>query len=1170
LKNFTFLRSQFTISIMEFCKANRLVQVLGDIEPDHHDYANLNKMKDAMNEQTNEVTVLHSTNKETIRKFNKYGYQNMTKQLRDYFTHDTHTDFDLQNCHPTIFRQVLLRYLPNGAYDQISNYVLNRDQVINDILNAYPDLTRFDVKQAFCCALNMGNPNKYTTHPIQQIHHFRAQVRAAAIHLQDHYPKLFKLAEAKAELDGNLIGKFVAYICQTHEQQIIQVASSVIKSRNHIIDTNMHDGLLVRGVLSKQEIQDTCAMVEKMVREKLEFDVVFTSKLIDNPGPINQLDIMHNIDANDRLVFLDFDDLAHKKNLHWNFRPMLDRISRFADNGIKFGLYSSEHDILPVDRVQAITGLTFDIVLTKKHCFESSVKYRNKHPLARTFLKPLSRYFPDNEHVYLISSSLFNTSTRDHHRVLRISERFMETYDDYSVLNAVNASITFDGRSDNRYIYGPNVETIHEDEMIEYTNEHTGKKGKCVKPIQFAPGQRVYLLRGDMNNGKTVAERNLIRDQLNRNPHLKVLILSCRIAHGFTIFGDVLEFDFAFYQQIKDSKELRQKPRLVIQYESLCRLGDDIYNYDLIVLDECRSIANQMLSKTTNGRSYQKNMSLFESVMRTAPQILMMDAHMEIDNTMKVFIDQYFSPEEWKMVRYTRVGMQRSFKHVGNDPSQSVEEMKKLLADKKKYGALYRQKNQLLQTNKAIGHPSHKCLDLYSEMPSEKNAMIFFQNINEAANMFDRISYTSKVTVGTSIQVPFEKVFIMAQGKGRGCKSRDMEQMYGRFRNLVNTEIDVVCGEIDTSFTWTNREEAYERHLAFMKHNHKIREDYVTNLHGKGLVKKGEVQWSSTFNERLVAASMAESEQPFSTYFWYITSKYSGHTWTVVNPTETKTNHEVKQDIKKCKEELDEQAVKIAHEYGKTIGEMTEDQIKREMELIEHVKNHAFLNMIEDQLNFQTFFHATRIIKHENILKLQPYELLDLTNDEVKSKLYILYHIINKKYKPLSEVIDVNKLEKTKDANSIKLWAGATSRLDNCLKKIGFVDGLADRTSQVPLQSVDCSYVTKECDTVEALRGGKSIKSKKKRDVTKVLNRELAHCALMVQSVQGPKSEGRKRKLHIVEDSVRLGKRYKVSDDLISDEDEKKRLKGKKEKYTCCKRLVSLMKPPKDYVTDEI
>lgn len=135
-----------------------------------------------------------------------------------------------------------------------------------------------------------------------------------------------------------------------------------------------------------------------------------------------------------------------------------------------------------------------------------------------------------------------------------------------------------------------------------------------------------------MGTGKTHQIENEIEDKKPK----RVLGITCRQGMAATLTG---RFDgFTSY------KDAINEDFQIIEYESLYRLSG--IKYDMIIMDEVRSMLNSAVCSETNNGHMQENMEKLQELIYLADRVICADADIHIDGAVQCFYDTVFKGEE--------------------------------------------------------------------------------------------------------------------------------------------------------------------------------------------------------------------------------------------------------------------------------------------------------------------------------------------------------------------------------------------------------------------------------------------------------------------------------------------------------------------------------------------
>lgn len=291
----------------------------------------------------------------------------------------------------------------------------------------------------------------------------------------------------------------------------------------------------------------------------------------------------------------------------------------------------------------------------------------------------------------------------------------------------------------------------------------------------------MLIVQAPMGTGKTYQLKKLVR----QNPGKNFLIVVARVLQGKQLTHELnvglgKKDKFVFY---KDNPYSDQYRRVVTTFESLHKIPHAM-KYDFLVMDEARSIFNSMTCTVTNGDKLDTNIQLFLARAHTS-KVLMLDADIEIDSAVPD-ICRRFDTRRIRVERYTCVldSMRRTARVItGNFMYESIRDD---LKNKKKVGVVCRTRKNaevLCETMKAGGA---RC-GLYTGSTDEQTRMKHWSEPNTYFKDIDLLIFTSTVTGGNDIQLPFDRVYADLCGGG-GANAREVLQMLGRFRKVNDPE----------------------------------------------------------------------------------------------------------------------------------------------------------------------------------------------------------------------------------------------------------------------------------------------------------------------------------------------------------------------------------------------
>ena len=307
--------------------------------------------------------------------------------------------------------------------------------------------------------------------------------------------------------------------------------------------------------------------------------------------------------------------------------------------------------------------------------------------------------------------------------------------------------------------------------------------------------KKLIAIQSEKGTGKT---SNLLTTLFTKeeswlNEDTSILFISSRITFGYKLLGDLKEYGFELYSQIKDH-EIYSK-RIICQIDSLMRLKRDIY--DIIIIDECESLARYMTSTHfTKNLKATLIVSELESRVSDAGQVYIMDADLSdrcinfYKNNMKLKTNANFHLIINNFKPYSEY--QLTYCHYATWLRKillMLEANKKLvvaMASNSKAKDLYK---KLLET-----YSEKKILLIHRETTDEEKKTLLLK-VNEEWIKYDIIIYTPSVCMGVSFDITGHFDYIFAYGCHESLGAQEWCQMIHRIRSPINKEIYIAIDQ---------------------------------------------------------------------------------------------------------------------------------------------------------------------------------------------------------------------------------------------------------------------------------------------------------------------------------------------------------------------------------------
>lgn len=355
--------------------------------------------------------------------------------------------------------------------------------------------------------------------------------------------------------------------------------------------------------------------------------------------------------------------------------------------------------------------------------------------------------------------------------------------------------------------------------------------------------KKMIALQSEKGTGKT---SNLIKAlfESDEDPPDSILFISSRRTFGIKLSADLKKYNFRLYSEINE--HYIYDKRVIVQIDSLLRLERD--KFDLIIIDECESLARYMTSshfvKNNKASTIVANL---EYRIADANNIIIMDADLSdrcinfytsiIDsnnkltrNDIKVIINKY-TPFQDYTIKYMNYNIWLNL-------------LKKNLFDNKKMviPMASNSKAKDLYTKLSKDFPDKKILLLHKET-SDEDKLSKLLKVNEIWVNYDVVIYTPTVCMGVSFdEEHFDNIF--AYGCHNSLGAQEFCQMLHRVRNIKENTIYV-------SFDRYKFFDNYEDNISYDQAEKMLCNDYYltyNDLHNNLIPTK----YKTVENERVI------------------------------------------------------------------------------------------------------------------------------------------------------------------------------------------------------------------------------------------------------------------------------------------------------------------------------
>lgn len=163
----------------------------------------------------------------------KLSGQGMLREVRHTIFSDYYVDVDIVNAHPVFLLQLCDHLDVDTTY--LYEYVHNRDNHMNDLLRANPDLNRDIIKSTFLAIINGGSKDynnlKVKTEFVTKFKNEMKIITQAMVKHFAPFHKIVKEIKQKKNEDYNIEGATMSHILQYIENQVLMIMFNYIKDR---------------------------------------------------------------------------------------------------------------------------------------------------------------------------------------------------------------------------------------------------------------------------------------------------------------------------------------------------------------------------------------------------------------------------------------------------------------------------------------------------------------------------------------------------------------------------------------------------------------------------------------------------------------------------------------------------------------------------------------------------------------------------------------------------------------------------------------------------------------------------------------------------------------------------------------------------------------------------
>lgn len=320
---------------------------------------------------------------------------------------------------------------------------------------------------------------------------------------------------------------------------------------------------------------------------------------------------------------------------------------------------------------------------------------------------------------------------------------------------------------------------------------------------------KCIIIKAPMGTGKTTATMNFIK---SRGVDLSVLWITPRRTMAMCISG---KYGFDLYTASMNGH------RQVVEYESLHK---NRMIYDIIILDEIRSLCKTFVSTVTNRDMMMEHMRVLKELCSNSHHTIMLDADIDIDGSVETFATDLYEKEDIHRINHETGSMELEAEFL--NPVQIKERMMQDLREGKRVAVCHGSRTQLELMEKEVGEliGHDKVAAYYRDSGNHKDLMDV--NTNWANKQF--IGYTSTITVSVSYEGCIDRAYLFPYAKS--TSPREMIQMLARMRCLLNRVFYVMTTTGDVEPHSHDTGAMYEDRLNDLIEKRKEARDHHTSM----------------------------------------------------------------------------------------------------------------------------------------------------------------------------------------------------------------------------------------------------------------------------------------------------------------------------------------------------
>jgi hypothetical protein len=315
--------------------------------------------------------------------------------------------------------------------------------------------------------------------------------------------------------------------------------------------------------------------------------------------------------------------------------------------------------------------------------------------------------------------------------------------------------------------------------------------------VGFSEDINTLVIKSLLGTGKTVCIKNIITS----GTYKRILVVSPRKSYTYSQSGELV--GFTSYLE-KFYGDLASEARIIVQVESLHRIGNGFQKYDLVILDEIESILNQLHSIKTNGSNLITNHQVLSAAVSTAGRVILADAFIS-DRTFNFcnslrnreqshYFENTFNPYCREAIFLRSTEKDKRIANIGGFCERIIEALRAgrrivVVWTSKRRGDWF--VKEFLEKWEGDCAPSW----IYYNSASTKEEQESLKNVNESWRTVQCLMMTTSITVGISYDpkiadIEFDEAFLY--GSSASAMPRDIAQALFRVRTLKANRLTYV------------------------------------------------------------------------------------------------------------------------------------------------------------------------------------------------------------------------------------------------------------------------------------------------------------------------------------------------------------------------------------------